>query len=215
MTVSQTPMDRPKRAVDRIREAARELFYRRGIRDVGVEEIVTTAGVTKPSLYRAFASKDELAAAYIRDYDAEFWARFERVTAPFADDGRAAILAWLQSVEDRTRTTLYRGCGMTNAAVEYPDRGHPARRAAVANKREYRRRLRALAARAGAPDPAMLGDALLLLIEGSYASAQLFDGDGPAIHLVAAGQALIDRALTDAALTPVPSSGPVPPSDNR
>ncbi len=54
----------PKLAVDRIRKTARELFYREGIRAVGVDEIVTRAGVTKPSLYRSFSSKDELAAAY-------------------------------------------------------------------------------------------------------------------------------------------------------
>ncbi len=58
---------RPKRAAERIRETAGELFYRQGIRAVGVDEIVTRAGVTKPSLYRSFPSKDELAAAYLRD----------------------------------------------------------------------------------------------------------------------------------------------------
>ena len=46
----------PKRAADRIRETARDLFYRQGIRAVGVDQIVTEAGVTKPSLYRAFGS---------------------------------------------------------------------------------------------------------------------------------------------------------------
>ena len=52
------------RAIDRIRESAQELFYNEGIRAIGVDEIVNRAGVTKPSLYRSFASKDELAAAY-------------------------------------------------------------------------------------------------------------------------------------------------------
>ena len=40
------------RAAERIFETARELFYREGIRAVGVDEIVTKAGVTKPSLYQ-------------------------------------------------------------------------------------------------------------------------------------------------------------------
>ena len=69
----------PRRAADRIRETARELFYRQGIRAVGVDQIVTEAGVTKPSLYRAFASKDALAAAYLRDYGRDFFDRFQRV----------------------------------------------------------------------------------------------------------------------------------------
>ena len=56
--------------MDRIRQSARELFYREGIRAVGVDEIVNRAGVTKPSLYRSFSSKDALAAAYLAHYDA-------------------------------------------------------------------------------------------------------------------------------------------------
>ena len=61
---------KPLLAADRIRKTAREMFYRDGIRAVGVDAIVNQAGVTKPSLYRSFSSKDELAAAYLRDYDA-------------------------------------------------------------------------------------------------------------------------------------------------
>ena len=63
---------------------------------------------------------------------------------------------------------------MTNAAVEYPEPGHPARVVGEANKRELRRRLRAMAAAMGAADPDTLGDGLLLLIEGAYISGQLF-----------------------------------------
>ena len=74
----------------------------------------------------------------------------------------------------------YRGCGMTNAAVEYPEPGHPARVVGEANKRELRRRLRAMAAGMGAADPDTLGDGLLLLIEGAYISGQLFGPGGPA-----------------------------------
>jgi hypothetical protein len=48
----------------------------------------------------------------------------------------------------------YRGCGMTNAAVEYPDTAHPARLVAEGNKRELRRRLRQMTEAMGAADPA-------------------------------------------------------------
>jgi len=43
-----------KTAASKIFDTARDLFYRRGVRAVGVDEIVCQAGVTKPSLYRAF-----------------------------------------------------------------------------------------------------------------------------------------------------------------
>ncbi len=83
------------RAADRIRASARELFYREGIRAVGVDEIVHRAGVTKPSLYRSFASKDELAAAYLRDYDRDFWERFERPHGKTYADPRQQVLAYI------------------------------------------------------------------------------------------------------------------------
>jgi AcrR family transcriptional regulator len=50
-------------AADRLIVTATDLFYRRGFRAVGVEEVVLASGVTKPTLYRNFASKDELGAA--------------------------------------------------------------------------------------------------------------------------------------------------------
>src|SRR6266850_6452421 len=93
--------ERPARAADRIRASASELFYREGIRAVGVDEIVTRAGVTKPSLYRSFASKDELAAAYLRDYDGEFWNRFEQTIAAHPGQPRAQLRALFERLAAR------------------------------------------------------------------------------------------------------------------
>ena len=181
----------PRRAADRIREAARTLFYREGIRAVGVEQIVTEAGVTKPSLYRAFASKDELAAAYLRDYSRDFFERFHRTIAAHPADPRAQIHAWILDLEARATTSGYRGCGITNAVVEHPDPGHPARAAAFENKRQLRAVLTEMARAMGARDPEALGDGLMLLMEGAYATGQLFGPGGPAEHVLAAADALI------------------------
>jgi AcrR family transcriptional regulator len=201
-----------KRAAERIGEMARELFYSQGIRAVGVDEIVTRAGVTKPSLYRAYASKDELAAAYLRGYDGEFWARFDQPAIPHPDDARAQLLAWLDVLAQRATQAGYRGCGLTNAAVEYPEAGHPARVVAEANKAELRRRLRELAGRMGARDADALGDGLLLLVEGAYASGQLFGEGGPAGVIVQAAVALIDVQTADKAPAPKPpASKPAAP----
>ena len=188
--------DGQPRAADRIRATARDLFYREGIRAVGVDEIVTTAGVTKPSLYRSFSSKDELAAAYLRDYDAEFWARFDAAVAAHPGDPRAQLRAYLEPLARRASKSGYRGCGLTNCAVEYPQPDHPARRVSEANKRELRRRLRGMAAAMGARDPEALGDGLLLLIEGAFVSGQLFGKDGPARAVATAADALIEASLT-------------------
>lgn len=185
----------PPRAADRIRSSARDLFYHQGIRAVGVDAIVAEAGVTKPSLYRSFASKDELAATYLRDYELEFWRRFDAAAVAHPDDPRAQILAYFTGLAERTGLPGYRGCGLTNACVEYPESDHPARQVAVANKRKVRERLVDLARRMGARDPEALGDGLQLLLEGAYVSSQMLGAAGPVRHLTDAAVLLIDASL--------------------
>ncbi|SIT29432.1 TetR/AcrR family transcriptional regulator [Achromobacter sp. MFA1 R4] len=186
---------KPLPAADRIRKTAREMFYRDGIRAVGVDAIVTQAGVTKPSLYRSFSSKDELAATYLRDYDAEFWARFDAACAAHPGDPRAQLLEYLRGMAARAVQNGYRGCGLTNAAVEYPDSDHPARAVAVAHKQELRRRLNAMTAGMGASDPEALADGLLLLIEGAFVSSQLFGQGGPAGRVAEMAHKLIQAHM--------------------
>ncbi len=190
----QAGKDRQPAAAKRILDVARDLFYRQGIRAIGVDEIVRTAGVAKPSLYRAFSSKDELAASYLRQYDREFWERFDEAVAAHPGDPRAQILAFLTRAGQRTQAPSYRGCGMTNAAVEYPQADHPARRVSEDNKRELRRRLREMARGMGADDADTLGDGLLLLIEGAYISGQLFGAGGPARSVARNAELLIDAS---------------------
>lgn len=183
------------KAADKILDVAFDLFYREGIRAIGVDEIVRRAGVTKPSLYRSFPSKDELAASYLRKYDLEFWERFDEAVAAHPGDPRAQIIAFLTRVGKRTQKPDYRGCGMTNAAVEYPEHGHPARVVSENNKQELRRRLRAMAKAMGAADAETLGDGLLLLVEGAYISGQLFGAGGPAASVARNADLLIGASL--------------------
>jgi AcrR family transcriptional regulator len=188
------PQGEPILAVDRIRKTARELFYREGIRAVGVDEIVSRAGVTKPSLYRSFSSKDELAAAYLRDYDGEFWARFEHSAAKHPGDPKAQILDYIGGLGKRAQRDDYRGCGLSNAALEYPDHDHPARKVSEDHKQRLRARLTEMAKGMGAKRPEVLADGLLLLIEGVFVTGQLFGPGGPAKHAAEIAEMMIDAA---------------------
>ncbi len=187
----------PVRAVDRIRKTARELFYKEGIRAVGVDTIVARAGVTKPTLYRCFTSKDELAAAYIRDYDAEFWERFEGAGRGCAGDPRRHLRNYLTNLGARATVAGYRGCGLSNAAVEYPEQENPARLVAEGGKQLLRERLEGMAVQMGARNPSLLADGLLLLIEGTFISGQIFHENGPAASVAAIADLLIDASLKE------------------
>lgn len=182
------------RAADRIRQSARELFYRDGIRAVGVDAIVSRSGATKPSLYRSFASKDELAADYLRAAEDEFWVRFEAVLDS-SQDARARIRLFFEALGTKACGSDYRGCGLTNAAIEFPEAGHPARQVSEGFKTRLRARLAELCEPLGVDDPRRLADGMLLLVEGCYATGQIFRADGPARAAAWAADALVEAAL--------------------
>jgi AcrR family transcriptional regulator len=185
--------DRPAR--ERLLAAAGELFYRQGIRSVGVDEIVASADVAKMSLYRSFASKDELVAAYLRERDERYWRWWDEVTSRHPGEPREQLSGLFRALAKRTTRSDWRGCPFTNAATEFPEPGHPGRQVAEANKRELRRRLRELARRVGAREPMLLADQLVLLFEGAYISGQTFGANGPAAAVAEAAEALLDAQL--------------------
>src|SRR5882724_8061747 len=106
---------------ERILAAARELLFCHGIRAVGVDAIAEAAGTNKMTLYRHFASKDELVAECLREVVREIDADWDAVAAAHRGDPRGQLLAWLQQIGDWLAREAGRGCALTNAAVELPD----------------------------------------------------------------------------------------------
>jgi len=179
---------------ERILKTAGDLFYREGVRAVGVDLIVEESGVAKTSLYRHFPSKDDLIAAFVERENDEYWATWEEVASRHPGDAMGELEAQLAAIARHIVEPGYRGCPFLNVANEFPERAHPARVAASKNKPELHRRLRALAERIGAPDPPGLADQLVLLVDGAYANAALSGRKGPARSLLPAARALIAAA---------------------
>src|SRR5580693_6387341 len=160
----------PPRA--RILAAAGELFYRHGIRAVGVDAIAEAAGTNKMTLYRHFASKDELVAEYLRQSAKEAdkcWDRFEQA---HPGDAVAQLRAWLREMAGHVAACDERGCPLANAAVELPEKNHPAKSVIEAYKNAQRARLAGLCRAAGVSEPDLLADEFDLLLEGARMSAQ-------------------------------------------
>src|SRR5262245_16100500 len=176
---------------ERILAVAGDLFYRHGIRAVGVEAIADAAGTNKMTLYRHFASKDELVAEYLRQSATEAdtcWARFEQA---HPGDARAQMGAWLTEMAGHVASAALRGCPLTNAAVELPEKDHPARRVIEEFKVAQRARLIGLCEAAGLSEPDMPADELHLLLEGARVTAQSVGADGLGARLVRMGDAMI------------------------
>lgn len=169
-----TDADRRSPAGERVWQAACELFTRDGIRSVGVAEIAARSGVGKPSLYRNFGSKDDLAVAYVRAQAVAGLESFEVARQACPDDDLAQLRHVIARVASEMGSPGYRGCVVANAAVEFPDRDHPVRRAVDELKGEYLRRLTALVARLPVRDPEGLAYTLQILMEGASATAQFY-----------------------------------------
>lgn len=191
-------LEERKPARQRILETASEMFYREGIRAVGIDAIIAGSGVAKMSLYRHFPSKDALVAAWLKDRDAFFWRRWDKAEASRAGEPRFQLEAILDMVAAAASHPNWRGCPFLNTGTEFPQPDHPAGAVILAHKRAVRIRLRRLAEAAGALDPDLLAQQLQLLIDGAYAIGQSLGPDGPAKTVASAGRALIAAQLEKA-----------------
>src|SRR6195256_605218 len=126
---------------ERILAVAGDLFYRHGIRNVGVEAVAEAAGTNKMTLYRHFSSKDKLVAEYLRQSAKEADACWDRLQQLHPGDERAQLATWFREIADHVADTDERGCALANAAIELPDKSHPARRVVEEYKLAVRMRL--------------------------------------------------------------------------
>lgn len=211
--VEKAASDKP-RVRDRIFETASELFYRHGIRAVGVDAIASEAGTNKMSFYRSFPSKDDLVAEYLCGQQREYWQWWDEIVAPHAGNPRRQIEALIESTVDLARIkakaaagcNTARGCALGNAAVEIPQDNERLCDIVHNYKSEIRRRLRQLAAEAGARAPDTLGDALMLLLEGGFYTRLTFpDNSGPITSITKAAACLLDSCTCTAIAPDAPA----------
>ena len=166
-------------ARERILDTAGRLFYRDGIRAVGVDTIVAEASVAKMSLYRHFPSKDDLVVAYMERMHDEFWAWLAAQTAPYPDEPRRALEAIFEGVVRLAASPQCLGCAFLGMAIEFPEADYPGHRLAIQHKLAVLERLAELATLAGARAPRELAGQLLLLMDGVWGAVRVF---GPGSH---------------------------------
>jgi AcrR family transcriptional regulator len=157
---------------DRIVDAALDLFQREGLQAVGVDRIIAAAEVAPMTLYRHFDGKDELVAATLERWSAD-WLRWLRDQLDQRGDDPWARLAGLwEALAAWFGADGFRGSFVANAATELRGRpDHPAQRVIAAHRAALRRLLQELTGAAGAADPAGLAAQLQVLLDGAVAVA--------------------------------------------
>jgi AcrR family transcriptional regulator len=153
---------------ERILVAAGDLFHKQGIRGVGVEAIAEAAQTNKMTLYRYFASKDELITEWVRGMIAHKEEDWKDLSARYRGDPEGQLQEWSRRIAAKLRAMEERGSALGNAFAELPDPNHPARRVMQEHKvREHKRVVR-LCKAAGFPDPAFSANLFTMLLEGAH-----------------------------------------------
>lgn len=159
---------------ERLLDTADRLFYKEGVRAVGIDRVLAEAGAAKASLYSHFGCKDDLVAAHIERRVADARAQIEAYVADIPPAERA--LRFFDWVVEWTRSSGFRGCPLQHVVAELSDPKHPARLVAVGQRKWIQAKFLEWAKAAGAANPAATAGALVVLFDGAIAASE---HDGP------------------------------------
>jgi len=124
------------------------------------------------TLYRHFASKDELIAEWARGIVEQKEALWDELSAKYPQDPEAQLVEWSRRVADKLAELERRGSMLANALAELPDKDHPARRVIQAHKQRELKHIQKLCEEAGFRDPDLAANLFYLLLEGAHSCVQ-------------------------------------------
>ena len=179
-------------ARERILDAAYELYSRRAIRDVGVDEVIERAGVAKATLYRHFPSKDDLVIAFLERRE-ERWtlAWVEAEARRRGSTPEEQLLAIFELFDEWFHRDDFEACSFINVLLEMGP-AHRVGRASVRHLESIRSVVSRLAEEAALRDPESFARSWHILMKGSIVSAT--EGDAEAAQRARSmGQLLIEQ----------------------
>ena len=137
MATRHPTVSRPAPARDRILDTSYELFSRRGVRAVGVDEVIERAGVAKATLYRHFPSKDDLVVAFLERREERWTIGWVETEARRRGSGpEEQLLAIFDAFDEWFRREDFEACSFINVLLELGPQ-HAAGSASVAASREH------------------------------------------------------------------------------
>ncbi|RNL81946.1 TetR/AcrR family transcriptional regulator [Halostreptopolyspora alba] len=172
------PITEEQNAADRetLLDTAEELFYERGIRAVGMDEVRTASGLPLKRIYRLFATKEDLVVAMLQRRDTRW---------------RTSLAAWVEQVEDPRERVLaifdwlaewfaepgFRGCAWINAHGELGTASEAVLAEVHSHKRAFHEQVAAWVHATEVP----VVEPVLLLAEGAIVTAGI-SGDPASAH---------------------------------
>lgn len=180
---------------DRILSTASDLFYKEGVRAVGIQRVIDEAGIAKASLYAHYASKDELVAACLTKHGAAARASISSRLERPGLDARGRLLALFDSQIENIESPEFRGCPFLNANSEIADPAHPAKPIIGAQRAWLHSVIAGLVKDAGVTSPEHVAGTLVVLFDGALSSSLVDGNSAPARHARWAAEQLLDTYL--------------------
>jgi AcrR family transcriptional regulator len=171
-------LERTRSGRERILDAAYDLFSRAGVRAIGVDTITAEAAVAKMTLYRNFASKNELALAFLRLREERWtrgWVQAEVLRRASTPAGR--LLAIFEIFSEWFARDDFEGCAFVTSLLEFDDVDDPVRRACVEHLANIRAFVCELATAAGIEQPERFAAQWHILMKGSIVACAEGDRD--------------------------------------
>ena len=154
-------------------DTAERLFYSEGIRAVGIDRIIAEAGVAKMSLYKHFASKDDLILAALQSREETFSRMFRKQMDGHLREGMDGLDAFFGALKTWFRSRVFRGCMFINAYAELADPSHQASQYATAHKRRFHKLITDILESTVATASPPVARAIALLVEGAIVAAMM------------------------------------------
>jgi AcrR family transcriptional regulator len=162
-------------AREKVLNAAYDLFARRGVRDVSVDEILAVSGVAKATLYRHFPSKDDLVLAFLERREQQWtYGVVEAGARARSSDPEGRLLAIFDVFNDWFQRDDFEACSFINVLLEMGP-GHPAGRACTVYLSNIRSLVASFAREALLREPEEFARSWHILMKGSIVQAS--EGD--------------------------------------
>lgn len=182
---------------EKILATAERLIYENGIHATGMDLLVKTSGVARKSIYRYFATKDEVAAAALNARDVR-WMQWFRTESDKAQTPQGRILNMFTVLKGWFESEGFHGCAFINTAGEVGDPNDPIRLIAKLHKQKLLDYTQELCEQLNIEHPSALATQLLILMEGAITMARVMGDYRAADSARDVAQLLLKQALPHA-----------------
>jgi AcrR family transcriptional regulator len=158
---------------------AYELFYDHGFHATGVDKVMADTGISKRTLYKYFASKEDLIAELIGHYGERFLSTAPVEIARLSPDPAGRVMALFDFRKAMFDEGSFRGCFAISANLEYSGRDTPVQAASLKFFETFLNYIKSLCADGGYKDPDKLAGQVIVLFNGAVVASQASRSPAP------------------------------------